>query len=135
MKKIILMILILALIFSFGCSKGRVKSSIMVGDNEKLNYVILDQKETLNGDVYADILVKSYSPADTPVEIRKEVAIKIAEKGGFDQMCLYSTEEAQKANFSTTYARENPGALEEGFLGRYMKGEFTDKRFFPPKPR
>lgn len=86
-------------------------------------YVILDQFKLITGGKYGDVLVKSFSK-DTPQNIVKTTLLKIAEKEGFTQACLYCTEEAYKANSSSSYLKQHPNALKEGLLGTLIDGQF-----------
>lgn len=76
------------------------------------------------GRKFGDILVPSFSRA-TPVETREVVLRAIAAKEGLDDVSLYSSEEAYKANVSASFQKSHPDALQNGFLGMLREGKFT----------
>lgn len=86
-------------------------------------YKVLDVVDQMVGGKYADILVPSFS-RETPLVELKLFAKELAKIKGFDEMSIYCTEEAYKANFSASFSEEHPGALEEGYLGMYRDGTF-----------
>ncbi len=61
----------------------------------------------------------------TPAAERERVARGIAAAEGFDELSIYSTEDAQKANVSASFAKAHPRAMKEGFLGSLREGKFT----------
>lgn len=87
-------------------------------------YTVLDTVTLINGQFYADVLIPSFSRR-TPVGKREKVGRQIAETEGFDQVIFYSTKEAYKANYSSSYATSHPNALRTGFLGSLKDGKFT----------
>ena len=86
--------------------------------------MVLDEVTLINGKIYGDILLPSFSRS-TSVTVIEKVARKIAEAEGFDQVSFYSTEEAYKANMSSSFLNSHPDALKTGFLGSLKDGKFT----------
>jgi hypothetical protein len=87
-------------------------------------YTILFQMEKLGGGRYGDVLVPSVS-RETPAKERETLARAIASREGFDDVTLYSTEDAYEANMSSSYASAHPNAMRDGFLGMLQDGVFT----------
>jgi len=87
-------------------------------------YSILDEVTLFSGGKYGDILITSFS-RKTSLDELKSAAKEIARSEGFDEISLYSTKEAFKANFSSSYSESHPNALKNGYLGSYKDGVFT----------
>ena len=83
-----------------------------------------------NGRVYGDVLVPSLSRT-TPADRREKLARAICKHERLDDIDLYSTKEAQKANLSASYAESHPDALREGFLGSLKDGTFLAGEVYP----
>ena len=81
-------------------------------------YEILDSIELISGSTYGDILVKSFSQNTSNDEITSFIEF-ISEKESFDELSIYSTEDAYKANYSSSYLDEHPEALNEGFIASW----------------
>jgi len=77
-----------------------------------------------NGPKAGEVLVPSLS-RNTSAEFRERVARGISAAEGFDELELYSTEDAEKANSSASFAEAHPDALRNGFLGSLREGKFT----------
>lgn len=92
------------------------------------DYTILDEVNLLVGGYYGDVLVPSLTP-DTQVEELEAVAGQIAQAEGFDEISLYCTEEAYRANFSASFLEDHPDALKDGFLGHYKDGVFRPSSY------
>jgi len=90
-------------------------------------YTVLDTVALITGGKHGDILIPTYS-RDTSVDILEATANKIARDGGFTSLSMYMTEDAYRADMSASFSNEHPGALENGFLGRYENGQF-----YPPQ--
>lgn len=73
---------------------------------------------------YIDVLVPSLS-VNTPTDSLERLIRRIARAEGATQVTMYRTEEAFRANFSSSYAEQHPGALEAGYLGSLSGGRFT----------
>ncbi len=110
------------IIFSFSCGKDKGES--LVNQKPLPEYIILDKVKLLNGNIYADILIKSYSK-NTPVDERESTVKVISQKENINEISLYSTENAKKANFSSSFSKKHPNALKNGYLGSYKNGIFT----------
>jgi len=76
------------------------------------------------GPKYGEALITSLS-RKTPVAERERVARGIAAAEGFDQLYIYSTEDAKKANSSASFADAHPNAMRQGYLGSLSEGKFT----------
>ena len=74
-------------------------------------YEILEVTELMAGGRFADVLVESLS-RDTPAAERERVARLIKQKEGLKGIALYCSQEAMVAEYSASYAEENPGARE-----------------------
>ena len=73
---------------------------------------------------YIDVLVPSLR-VGTPTESVERIIRAIAGAEGAPEVSMYRTEAAYRANFSSSYAREHPNALRDGFLGSLTGGRFT----------
>ena len=92
------------------------------------SYSVLDRVNRIDGSgVYGDVLIVSFSK-DTPQDTREKTIQSIAKKEGLSEVSLYCTEDAFKANFSSSFLAEHPNALEDGYLGILKK----DGTFNPP---
>ena len=93
--------------------------------------VLFKVKMMHNNRVYGEVLVPSLSRAD-PVKSLEQIARKISKWERFDDIVLYSTEEAYKANMSASFLKAHPNALKKGYLGALREGVFTPgERVFP----
>ena len=86
-------------------------------------YTVADRVEQLTGGTYADIVVPSYT-TETDPDTLAAAAEAIAEAEGLSKATFYRTEEAVRANFSSSFSESNPGVLEAGLLGTYENGAF-----------
>jgi len=91
-------------------------------------YRVLDTVDQLSGATYGDVLVPSVS-RDTSVARREEIARGIASEEGFGELALYCSEAAMQAQYSSSFAEENPDAQ-----ACYL-GSFRDDAFSPPVSR
>lgn len=87
-------------------------------------YDVIFTVKQMNGRVYGEILVPSLSRSAS-VEEREQLARDICKHETLDDIDMYMTEDAQKANTSSSFAREHPNALREGFLGSLRDGNFV----------
>ena len=71
-----------------------------------------------------NVLVPSLSRS-TPISKRESVAKAIAGREGFVEVYLYRTEDAYKADMSSSYAKAHPDALKSGYLGMLRRGKFN----------
>ncbi|MBL7066434.1 MAG: hypothetical protein ISS29_01055 [Candidatus Marinimicrobia bacterium] len=89
------------------------------------NYTIISAINLLAGGKHADVLIPSLS-STTPREMRSKVAFAILKKEGLKSLGMYSTQEAYKADYSSSYAKQHPSAS-KGRLGSIsMEGQFND---------
>lgn len=88
-------------------------------------YTVISAINLISGGKHADILIPSLSrnTADTTLS---KVAFKILEKEGLSSLNMYSTRAAYKADYSSSFAAENPTAS-QGRLGSIsgQNGEFN----------
>ncbi len=88
-----------------------------------------------DGRVFGAVLVPSLSPA-TPSKDREDIARRICRQERMNDISLYSTEEAYKADYSTSYRESHPDAMNTGFLGSIRDGKFDDyDKLRPPAGR
>lgn len=81
-------------------------------------YVVLDKVGS-----YLDVLVPALTVEATAEELAP-VARGIADAENVDQVSLYSTEDAFRVNFSSSFSDRNPDALADGYLGMWDDGTF-----------
>lgn len=86
-------------------------------------YEILNSFELLTGDVIGEVLIASFS-RETPAQTRANVAAAIAKREKLDEVTLYCSRDAQRANMSASFAEEHPDALGTCYLGSWEDGEF-----------
>lgn len=94
--------------------------------------VLFRVRQIHNKRVYGDILVPSLS-RKTPINILEHVARAISSQEKLDDITLYCTEEAYKANNSASFLKAHPNALEEGFLGLLQEEKFISNLFIRAK--
>lgn len=88
-------------------------------------YTILFADEKYGGGGrFGDVWVPSLS-RETSVAERERVIREIAAKEGINDLSIYSTEDAYKANVSESFAASHPNAMRQGFLGMLRDDEFT----------
>jgi len=92
------------------------------------SYQILDLTDRLDGKRDADVLIVSFSTT-TPREKRESVFKRIAKKEGFAEGSFYCTVDAYHANYSDSYSKAHPRALEEGYLGRLEGMRFIESSY------
>lgn len=90
------------------------------------DYTIISAINLLAGGKHADVLIPSLSQR-TPIERRREIAFEIRKKEGLRTLSMYSTNEAYKAAYSSSFAEQHPKAS-QGFLGSIAleSGEFQE---------
>ncbi|MBI4235457.1 hypothetical protein HY604_04110 [Candidatus Peregrinibacteria bacterium] len=81
-------------------------------------YEILDTVDLINGDKFAEVLITSFSKETSQQEL-ETTAKKIAEEINVDEVDIYCSREAQKANYSESFSKEHPNAIDECYLGNY----------------
>ena len=86
-------------------------------------YNVSDRVEQLTGGTHGDIVVPAYT-TETDADTLAAAAEAIAQAEGLSKATFYRTEEAVRANFSSSFAESNPGVLEAGLLGTYENGAF-----------
>ena len=141
-RKPICLLFIVSILFTISCTekkdnetqnelepkieKTETIEKVVQPEKQKLlpEYIILDKIKLINGNTYADILIKSFSRT-TPVNERELTVKAIAKKENIQEISLYSTENAQKATFSSSFANKHPNVLKNGYLGSFEKGVFT----------
>ena len=121
MNKFSIFLITLFTLFVISCdldnSSDEVKQEI-----ELPNYEILDKINMMGGGVFADVLIESYSqntPADSIETSLREIS-RIIEA---DEIFLYCSKEAQRANYSASFAESHPDAS-SCFLGTFKNGSF-----------
>ncbi len=88
------------------------------------SYEVLESFELGTGEVVGEVLVESTS-RETPVSEREDVARRIGDREGFDQVTLYCSREAQQANSSASFAATHPDAMRTCYLGDLRGGTFV----------
>lgn len=86
-------------------------------------YEIIDEIKLISGEKMGDVLIKSFSQ-NTSMTKREMILREIAKRKRFDRIDLYSTIEAQKANYSDSFNEKHPDALKTGYLGGLRNGKF-----------
>lgn len=128
MKKYLAIAFFLLLIIG-AISRGKEKTSPSADETFQMpQYQVLDEVRLINGSLYADVLIPGYSK-DTDQEVLKKAALTLAKEKGYDEISLYSTEDAKKANFSSSFLEKHPDALVQGYLGSYKKGKFIPSSY------
>ena len=94
-------------------------------------YEVIEKIAQINGVTTADILIKSYS-RQTPVAERAETAKLIAREEQSDEVCLFNSRSAQKAQYSDSFMKKNPHDYRMGYLGSYRDGTFTPGEHYCP---
>jgi hypothetical protein len=92
--------------------------------SETPGYQVLDTVDMLTGGRYGEILVTSYS-RQTSIAGREATLRTIMAKENLSRADLYCSEDAAKANSSSSYAAAHPDALKTCFLGSIHDGAFT----------
>ena len=93
-------------------------------DKELPDYEVLFRvRQIHNKRIYGDVLVPSLSRT-MPVKKREQIARAISEREKLDDIALYSTRDAYKANMSASFLRSHPDALKQGYLGSLNEGGF-----------
>jgi len=89
-------------------------------------YTIISAINLVAGGKFADVLVPSLT-RETPRDTRSEIAFAIRKKEGLRCLSMYSTREACKASYSSSYAEQHPDAS-NGYLGGISMntGKFED---------
>jgi len=141
-RKSICLLFVISILFTISCTdkndakiqndekskvvKTETKEEVVQPEKQKSlpEYIILDKINLINGNAYADILIESFSRA-TPVNERETTIKAIAKKENLQEISLYSTKNAQKATFSSSFAKTHPNALKNGYLGTFEEGNFT----------
>ncbi len=75
-----------------------------------------------------EVLIPSLS-VDAPESEIEAVARGIAAGERVGIVYLYRTEDAQKANMSSSFSEQNPNAMAEGYLGKLENGEFNPSTY------
>jgi len=94
-----------------------------VADADLPDYIILDKV----GD-YLDVLVPSLG-VETPDSEVESVARRIADIERVGTVSLYKTKDAHRANMSASFAKANPNAMAEGYLGMLQDDEFIPSTY------
>lgn len=85
-------------------------------------YKLADVVNQRVGGRIGEVIIPSLSRT-SPAQRREAVARAIAEKEGLQEVVLYATEEAMRADSSASYAEQHPGAM-KGYLGSLRGGKF-----------
>lgn len=108
----------------FSLTACTTENAQLYQNNNIPSYEILDTVDLINGNKFAEILITSYSKNTPNIELEK-ISIEIAKKINVDEIVIYCSKEAQKANYSESYANEHPTAIEECVLGKFKDYSFT----------
>jgi len=97
-----------------------------VSEGSMPEYTIISAINLVAGGKHADVLIPSLSRR-TPIEKRREIAFAIRKKEGLRSLSMYSTREAYKSDYSSSFAEQHPKAR-QGFLGSISldSGEFQE---------
>jgi hypothetical protein len=79
-------------------------------------YSVIEEGVAQNGIAWGSVLVRSFS-RNTPAAERERVLRRIAEDRDWGEAGLYCSEDAQRADFSRSFAEAHPGALESCAIG------------------
>jgi hypothetical protein len=93
-------------------------------ESETPAYHVLDTVDMMPGGRYGEILIASYSRQTSAVE-RESTLRTIMARENLSRADLYCSEDAAKANSSSSYAASHPDALKTCFLGSIQDGVFT----------
>ena len=74
---------------------------------------------------HADVLVTNGYNRKTSRSLRESFAFSILKDGGYSSLSLYTSKEAMKANYSASYAEQNPQA-KLGCIGEIWNNKFID---------
>jgi len=122
----VLLLIIFGLV-CFSCnSRDRSGHDLTGQGGEKLpKYQVLDtvDRSALGNGIYADVLVESLSKNDSADKLA-DIAKRIAEIISANELSLYCSEDAKRANFSESYSKSHPGALEKCALGVLRDNSF-----------
>ena len=102
------------------------KSISKQGEGIIPDYTIISAINLMSGGKHADVLIPGLSRS-TPREIRSNIAFAILKKEGLKSLSMYSTREAYKADYSSSFAKQHPDA-KKGYLGSISMdtGKFND---------
>lgn len=99
-------------------------SSIMQGFKDWVNnskipeHSIIQTTKLINWWVLLEVLITSLSK-DTPKIELQSISKELSSKYKANMIELYCSLEAEKANYSSSFAEQHPNAIEECFLGGY----------------
>lgn len=95
-----------------------------------LEYEILDKNEHISKQYYTcDILIKDVdSIHQSSNEKLNAYLVLIKDDSNCREAYFYTTKQAQKANYSSSYANKNPSALNKGYLGKMDKSSWHLER-------
>ncbi|MDD4957342.1 MAG: hypothetical protein PHH49_04960 [Candidatus Omnitrophica bacterium] len=105
--------------------KAKVSGDSGLPAHEVLGVYPLMVNGRLLQDKMGEVLIPGYIKDDKAKA--EDIIRKISKKHGFLQASFYATKEAYKADNSAAYSSQHPGALEEGYIGSYNKGQVTVK--------
>lgn len=91
-----------------------------VKKGEVPEYRVLSEMTSTTDDRIGFILLPSITPKTPGKEIEK-IGHLILDAKGFDQIYMYSTEDAYRADSSASYSQKHPGAIKNGRLGSITK--------------
>ena len=103
-----------------------LKEVLRPTDGATPEYTVISAINLLAGGKHADVLIPSLS-RNTPLETRSKIAFAILKREELCSLSMYSTREAYKADYSSSFAEQHPEA-HQGRLGfiSMQTGEFTD---------
>lgn len=114
-----------------GCGSQNSSSESQV---ELPDYRVVDTVDQMTGGRYGEVIIPSLS-ADVDTTRMRRIAFGIIERENLDEAAFYNSEDALKADLSSSFREANPGTLEEGALGSVTGDDFTptpyvhDERF------
>ena len=94
------------------------------GGSSTPSYEVIDKLTLINGSSMVEVLIASYSRS-TPESERAATLLAIAEKENANEVYLYNSREAQKAQYSESFMSTNPDKYRMGYLGKIKNGNFT----------
>lgn len=121
MKRLLTFLTSLILVLFISCNSKKSSENAEVKPSLP-EYELLDKVNLINGQTFADVLIESYSQ-DTPSDSIQEALIYIAQELDVDEIFLVCSKDAQKANYSASFAEKHPEAT-DCVIGSFKNGKF-----------
>ncbi len=96
-----------------------VKNESSITNKTIENHSVIQKTNLINWNILLEVLISTISK-ETPVEKIKEIALQLSEKYDANQIQIYCSIEAQKANYSSSFAEEHPDAIQTCYLWEYI---------------